>query len=115
MPLVYVSRIGNTPRTHGASTLTIRPNLRAALLLLGSSVVALSAADTVPAEKAKPKFPFAHDCAVGSVAFAADGIHVVSGADDGFIRVWNRETGEEVRRLTGHRGPRLLVVLFARR
>jgi hypothetical protein len=51
-----------------------------------------------------PKVPFAHDGAVGAVAFAPDGVHLISGADDGVIRVWNRETGLAVRELTGHRG-----------
>ena len=51
-----------------------------------------------------PKIPFGHNCAVGVVAFAPDDIHVVSGADDGVIRVWDRKTGLEVRELTGHRG-----------
>jgi WD40 repeat protein len=73
-----------------------------ALFILASTVHCLRAADEPVQEL--PKVPFAHDCAVGAVAFAPDGVHLVSGADDGVIRVWNRETGLKFRELTGHRG-----------
>src|SRR5271169_5930157 len=69
----------------------------------------LNAADS-PQRKAE--VPFAHDCAIGALAFAPDGMHIVSAAEDGIIRVWNRATGLEVRRLTGHRG-RVSSLAFA--
>ena len=75
-----------------------------AALLLGPGLLALRAADPPPKQVQPPRIPFAHDSAVGTVAFAPDGVHIVSGAEDSIIRVWNRATGTEVRRLTGHRG-----------
>lgn len=34
--------------------------------------------------------------------FSADKVHVVSGSDDGTVRVWDVAVGEEVNRLVGH-------------
>jgi WD40 repeat protein len=41
---------------------------------------------------------------VRTLAFLADGRHVVSAAADGTARLWDVETGAEVRRLQGHQG-----------
>ena len=43
---------------------------------------------------------------VPSVAFSPDGQHIVSGSDDGTIRVWNAMTGETAAGpFTGHSDP----------
>ena len=48
--------------------------------------------------------------AVRSVAFSPDGQHIVSGSDDGTIRIWNAKTGETAAGpFTGHTGPVLSV------
>jgi WD40 repeat protein len=50
-----------------------------------------------------------HTGGVHSVAFTPDGKAVLSGSDDLTIRLWDRDAGEEVRRLEGLRlGPALL-------
>jgi WD40 repeat protein len=75
-----------------------------ALLVLTSGTFAILSADEPAKPKETVRVPFAHDCAVGAVGFAPDGVHLVSGAEDGVIRVWNRETGLRTRELPGHRG-----------
>jgi WD40 repeat protein len=44
-----------------------------------------------------------HTNYVRSVAFSPDGRRGLSGSDDGTLRLWDLETGEEVCRFTGHR------------
>jgi WD40 repeat protein/serine/threonine protein kinase len=39
-----------------------------------------------------------------SMAFAPDGDHVVTGGQDGVVRLWDLRTGKEVRRFKGHVG-----------
>jgi WD40 repeat protein len=39
------------------------------------------------------------------VAVTPDGRQIVSGGDDGSVRVWDRDTGAEQAALTGHTGP----------
>ncbi|MCA2812162.1 MAG: WD40 repeat domain-containing protein, partial [Microcystis sp. M090S1] len=43
-----------------------------------------------------------HDSAVTSVNFSPDGKTLVSGSDDKTIKLWNVETGKEIRTLKGH-------------
>jgi serine/threonine protein kinase len=43
-----------------------------------------------------------HDGQVLSVAFSANGKHVVSGGSDGTVRIWRAEDGEELHCLEGH-------------
>jgi WD40 repeat protein len=45
-----------------------------------------------------------HSSDVNSVAFAADGVTLASGSDDKTIKLWNTETGKEIRSLKGHSG-----------
>ena len=37
------------------------------------------------------------------IAFSRDGKRVVSGSDDGLVKIWNTETGAEVRCFVGVR------------
>ncbi len=43
-----------------------------------------------------------HTAFVNSMAISADGKYIVSGSDDRTVRLWDRETGKELRRFTGH-------------
>jgi WD40 repeat protein len=43
-----------------------------------------------------------HTNSVTSVAFSLDGAHIVSGSYDDTVRVWDAQSGAEVRRLEGH-------------
>ncbi len=45
-----------------------------------------------------------HSGWVWGVAFSADGGRLVSGGDDGSVRVWDAAGGEELLRLDGHAG-----------
>ena len=62
--------------------------------------------------RANLAIPFNHNCAVEAVVFSPDSRLIVSGAQDGVIRVWDRATGLEVRQLKGHRG-RVSALSFA--
>jgi WD40 repeat protein len=43
-----------------------------------------------------------HTAGVSSIAYSPDGRRIVSGSDDGTIKVWDTERGCELRTLTGH-------------
>ena len=45
-----------------------------------------------------------HQSWVRSVALSGDGLHIVSGSDDGTVAVWDLQTGARLHQLTGHRG-----------
>ena len=45
-----------------------------------------------------------HKSSVISLAFAGDGRRLVSGGDDGTVRIWEVDGGKEVRQLLGHEG-----------
>ncbi|HKR48595.1 MAG TPA: pentapeptide repeat-containing protein, partial [Pseudonocardiaceae bacterium] len=49
---------------------------------------------------------------VRSVAYSPDGTHLLTGGDDGSVRIWDAATGEPVRHLTGHTG-RVWSVAYA--
>ncbi len=46
-----------------------------------------------------------HKGAVWSVAFSPDGKHLVSGGQDGTVKVWDAATGQELLTLKGHTSP----------
>ncbi len=51
--------------------------------------------------------------AINAVAISVDGQQAISGGDDGTVRIWDLDTGEELRTLTGHHGPVAAVALTA--
>ena len=53
-----------------------------------------------------------HSNRITSVAFALDGATLLTGSNDGTVRLWDTETGAEIRRLEGHKGG-VLSVAFA--
>ncbi|MBL8424565.1 MAG: pentapeptide repeat-containing protein [Candidatus Accumulibacter phosphatis] len=46
-----------------------------------------------------------HSSWVSSVAFSPDGRRLLSGSYDETLRLWDAETGQEIRSFTGHQGP----------
>ena len=44
-----------------------------------------------------------HSDLVRSVAYSPDGKHIASGSDDNTVKVWDSQTGKEVRVLLCHR------------
>jgi WD40 repeat protein len=52
-----------------------------------------------------------HGGFVSAVLFTPDGKELISGSGDGLIRVWDAETGKELRRLGGHKGGVLALSL----
>jgi WD40 repeat protein len=50
-----------------------------------------------------PEVPQAHGVPVAAVAVSPDGRAVVSGSDDGAVRIWDMATGQALRTLEGHR------------
>ncbi|HYH85054.1 MAG TPA: caspase family protein [Pyrinomonadaceae bacterium] len=53
-----------------------------------------------------------HYDSVNSVAFSPDGKTLASGSDDGTVKLWDAETGAQVRKLKGHAGS-VRVVAFS--
>ena len=45
-----------------------------------------------------------HTGGVWAVAWSPDGTRLVSGGDDGTVRVWEAESGRPLHTLTGHTG-----------
>ena len=52
----------------------------------------------------KPKLilPIGHTGGVNSVCFSPDGRYILSGSSDNLIKLWDVETGKEVRTFKGH-------------
>jgi hypothetical protein len=44
-----------------------------------------------------------HTAAIRAIAFSPDGKRVLSGSDDRTVRIWDAETGKELRRFEGHK------------
>ena len=45
-----------------------------------------------------------HSATCTAVAFAPDGARVLSGSQDGLVKLWNTATGQLIRTFTGHPG-----------
>lgn len=75
-------------------------------VILATALLLLFSAGAVHAREA-PRLaldPGGHMALIRSVLFTPDGKHLVSGADDKVIRVWDLETGQTVRTLRGQIG-----------
>ena len=46
-----------------------------------------------------------HDLGIGAAAFSPDGQYILSGGDNGVIKLWGVSTGREARAMTRHEGP----------
>jgi WD40 repeat protein len=69
------------------------------LWLLGLSSVAK--ADTVGPILSMPPHPVGHNDRVRSVAISPDGRYALSGSEDNTLKLWDIETGAEIRTLSG--------------
>ncbi len=90
---------------------TIRLSLVAAacLLLLANYFIgqkSITEAQTITEKRYKPELVVqtGHTYTVWSVAFSPNGKILASGSGDRTIKLWNVETGQEIKSLTGHSG-----------
>lgn len=79
-------------------------------LAAGGATLVVYAQDDIPAS-AKQLRDRSHHGFIHSVAFAPDGHRIVSGGDDGAVRVWNVASGDEERTWKDHVGG-VAAVLF---
>ncbi|NEQ82080.1 MAG: hypothetical protein F6K26_18035 [Moorea sp. SIO2I5] len=54
-----------------------------------------------------------HNSWLNSISFSLDGQRLATGSADGTVKLWNLETGEEIRTLLGHKG-KVNSVIFSR-
>lgn len=52
-----------------------------------------------------------HTADIQQITFSADGKYLVTASSDGTVRLWDVQSGEELRQFTGHAGPVFLVEL----
>ncbi|MCP4697230.1 MAG: hypothetical protein GY862_10315 [Gammaproteobacteria bacterium] len=80
------------------------------VLLLSALFAAPAIADTVgPLRSFPPPERLGHNGEVTSVAFSPDGRRALSGSNDSTLKLWNLETGVEIRSFRGHDGYGLSV------
>jgi WD40 repeat protein len=60
------------------------------------------ATNAFPAEQPEFFVQLGHSSTVHSIAFSPDGKYVASGGMDNNVKIWNAETGREIRTLQGH-------------
>ncbi|MEG4082768.1 WD40 repeat domain-containing protein [Microcoleus sp. POL10_C6] len=52
-----------------------------------------------------------HSSSINAIALTPDGKQIVSGADDGILKVWDLATGKELRSLSGHRNAVTAIIV----
>lgn len=99
----------------GQRQLTLQLGLLGWLVIASSSVEAVPSQPPLAPEGERFENPQAligavsRASPVNSAAISPDGRLVASASEDGMVRLWERGTGREIRRLEGHRGPVLSV------
>ncbi len=82
-------------------------------VVLSSTTFGLSCAQSVAQTKPKPEVVLkGHRGAVSSVAISPDGKRIISGGEDGKVRIWDIEKRAEIQTLAGHKG-QVLSVAFS--
>lgn len=71
-------------------------------LIILSGIFLISIGIVYPKEDVEIVIQTGHNGDVTSVAFSPDGRTIVSGSSDKNVRLWDKATGKEVRRLQGH-------------
>ncbi len=69
----------------------------------------LTAAFAAPAEKPRLTLQMGHSDGISSLAITSDGRHLVTGSQDRTARLWDLETGDELRVFQGHGGKIVLT------
>jgi WD40 repeat protein len=71
-------------------------------LIIISCIFLISRGIVYPKEDVEIVIQTGHNRDVNSVAISPYGNTVVSGSDDYTVRLWDKDTGKEIRRLQGH-------------
>lgn len=66
----------------------------------------------IPPDRGLLRILAGHQGSVNTVAVSSDGKQVVSGSEDGTLKVWNLATGKELVTLTGHKGAVTVIAVI---